>query len=212
MHRSHALAALALALAVAGPVTGCGASPPKKQSGVQTSVSAADQACRDKWAALGSGINAKAAQGVLVRQAFQTRWDSIGAGIGYYQATARADQCGDLLTAQRKAINDLDAVVAKALPYDIASRVGVATAARAQLHARHPSKKEPKPVRAAYRTLRAKVTPAANAVAPAFTELAAADPAKTKAVRRGLKDLALLSKNSAAYVACRKALATIKSG
>ncbi|MGI9155317.1 MAG: hypothetical protein ACR2FG_01555 [Marmoricola sp.] len=77
--------------------------------------------------------------------------------------------------------------------------------------AQHPSKKEPEPVRAAYRTLQTLAVPAGRALTPAFTELAAADPANHGAVRHALLDLALLARNSNAYLACRHALATIKA-
>ncbi len=213
MHWLRVVPAVVLALAL-GPLTaGCG-SVAKTRPGTATSetrVSAADRACRDRWHALHDEVGGRAARGVLVQRAFASRWESVEAGIGYYESTANADQCGDLLITQRKAIRDLDAVIAKALPYDLERRAATAAADRTTWHAAHPKKKEPKPVRAAYRTLRSKVRPAGRDLSPAITELASVDPGRAKAVRRGVRDLALLAQTSDAYVACNRALTRVRA-
>lgn len=210
MHRLRFVSVvLAVALGLLG--AGCG-SDDKAAAGAgpgQGDGSAADRACRARWHALGRELGDKAVRGVLVRRAFETRWDSIGAGIGYYESTADADQCGDLLTTARTAIGELDAVVALALPYDLEQRATAAAEDRTTWRTEHPTLQRPKPVRAAYRTLRSRVARAGQDLSPAITELAAVDPGRIGAVSRGLEDLALLAGTSEAYLACNDALAKV---
>jgi hypothetical protein len=211
MHRLRVVPVVVLALALGLIAAGCGtdARPARNTAVSEPSVSAADQACRDRWHQLSNDLGSKAARGVMVRRVFESRWESIEAGIGYYESTARADQCGDLLTAQRRSISDLDAVVTKALPYDLEQRAVAATQSRAVWRAAHPGKKEPKAVRGAYRTLQGEVATASRDLSPALTELAGVDPGQPRAVTRAVKDVALLASTSNAYVACRRALAKV---
>ncbi|MEP6817582.1 MAG: hypothetical protein ABI873_18755 [Marmoricola sp.] len=215
MHRLRFVATLALALALGTPTAGCGSRATPAQSGQatthDTTVSAADRACRDRWHVLSNEVGVKAARGVLVRRAFESRWESIGAGIGYYESTANAGQCGALLIAQAQAIRDLEAVVAKSLPYDVAQRAAAATDQRLKWRAANPNKPEPKAVRQAYRNLRSQVPPAGRDLSPALTELAALDPASATAVSRGVHDLALLAETSSAFNACQQALAKVQA-
>jgi hypothetical protein len=206
MHPSRVVPGVALALALGSVTAGCGSTDSTGRGTDETAVSAADRACREQWHELSNEVGAKSARGVTVRRAFESRWESIGAGIGYYESTARSDQCGDLLTAQRTSIRDVDAVVDRALSFDIERRAIRATAARKAWRAQHPRAKEPRAVRRAYRTLQAKVPRATRDIAPAMTELAGIDPARSKAVKRGLRDVALLASASDAYVACYQAL------
>jgi hypothetical protein len=213
MHRLRVVPVVALALALSPLTAGCssGSKPVAGGTRSRSTVSASDRACRDRWHALGQELGDKAARGVMVRRAFESRWESIGAGIGYYASTANADQCGDLLVTQQKAIADLDGVVTRALPYDLERRAASATDDRTQWRSAHPVAKEPKRVRLAYRTLRISVPRASSDLSPAITELAAVDPGRARAVRRGIADLTLLANASDAYVTSNLALARIQA-
>lgn len=206
MHPMRAVPVAVLALALGSLTAGCGPSDGGAPGTDEAVVSSADQACRDRWHDLSTEVGIRSARGATVRRAFESRWESIGAGIGYYESTARADQCGDLLAAQKRSIEDLNAVVGRALRFDLEARAARAGERRQGWRAKHPAGREPKAVRRAYRTVRVKVPLATRDLAPAMTELAGVDPAREKAVKRALKDLTLLAGTSEAYVLSYHAL------
>jgi hypothetical protein len=209
MQRPHVVPTLALLLAL-GPLAGCGsghessAGPPAGEH-----VSAADQACRDRWHELDTTASAQAARGGMVRRAFASRWESVRAGISYYESTATEKQCGQPLTDQKQAVEAEAALVAKVLPYDMEHRLQQARDGRRAYAAAHPKVTETAAVRRAYRTLKVRFVAADKGIAPAVTELASTDPDRTKPIARGMKDLDLLASTSSAWTACKQALRTI---
>ncbi|MCW2759425.1 MAG: hypothetical protein JWO46_3171 [Nocardioidaceae bacterium] len=159
------------------------------------------------WRDAADTADAGRLEGVATGTAFASRWNALAAGADYYVSSAGADDCGDLLTTQRAAATALSAVTAQALPYDVQVRVAGALTAGA---ARVAGQADVKPkVAAAMGVLVAQTPTAVSDLAPAFTELAAADPADPAAVKQGTDDLALLAETSDAYVAVTAALASL---
>lgn len=196
-------------------LTGCGgASAAGADGGASASpspVSAADQDCRDSWAGLLTVAQERSRIGANLRRAFDERWNAVEAGIDYYVQVADPSACGDLLATRRTKVERLGDVVAKALPYDAGQRRATAFALRKVYATMPKGAEEPKPVTQAY-TLLAKQTPKAAAdLAPAYDELARANPSDAKAVARAVDDVKLLADTSDAYNACSAALGTVQT-
>lgn len=209
MQRPHVVPALLLLLALA-PLTACGSEQksPADAPAVQE-VSAADQACRDQWHALDTTASQEAARGGMVRRAFASRWESVRAGIAYYESTATEKQCGQPLADQKQAVEAEAALASKVLPYDMEHRLQRARAGRTAYAAAHPKLTETKAARTAYRTLKERFVLADKGIAPAVTQLASTDPDRTRAIARRMQDLDLLASTSSAWMACKRALRTI---
>ena len=206
--------ALATTILSLGLLAGCGGGPAPDAGPTASpspTVSAADRSCRDQWASLGVKAREGSRAGVDVREAFAERWNAIAAGIDYYVQVADAGQCGDLLAARRTSIETLRGVVDQALPYDADQRRRTAFALRPVYAALPRGGREPTRVKRAFRRL-SEQTPAASAdLAPAYDELARADPTDDRAVAQGTSDIKLLADTSDAYRACSAALAVISS-
>lgn len=211
MQPRRAVLALVAALALSGLVAGCGDdTTPPVRTGSQN-VSAADQACRDTWQGVGDSVRAASTRGVLLARVFESQWDSVRAGVSYYETTARASQCGRVLTDEKAKIAALTRLVRRAQPYDVEQLRTSALAERDAWFAHHPKGKEPPRVRAAYRTLRAKELVAERDIGPAVRQLATIDPRNPKAVKAAFKDVALLAGTSDAFQACKRALKVAKA-
>ena len=210
MQRARVDVLLALVL-VALPTTACGNDPAASGDGpgARHQVSEADQACRDRWHDLGSAVATQAARGGMVKQVFASRWDSIAAGVAYYESTATSDQCDKEIDTEKQTISSLRALVDKVLPFDMEARFAEARAGRAEFAASHPDAKEPAKVRTAYRTMRTFYAPADEAIAPAVVQLADTEPTDTPAIRQRMRDLVLLAQTSDVWQVCKAALRTI---
>ena len=209
MQRPRVVPVLVLLVALL-PLVACGTEDKASgTSGDVQQVSEADQACRDRWHDLSARVAAQADRGGMTKRVFASRWESLAAGVAYYESTASADQCDKELDDEKIAIRAQRALLVKALRFDMESRLTNARESRRTFAEAHPAAKETAAVRAAYRTLGTRYVDADKAIAPAVVQLAATDPTDTKAITRRLKDLVLLAQTSAAWQACRSALSTI---
>ena len=210
MQRARVGPVLALVLVLL-PAAGCGTdgSTPGDAPGGQQAVSDADQACRDRWHDLSAAVATQAARGGLVRRVFASRWESLAAGVAYYESTATADQCDEEIDTQKEAIASQRALVDKVLPFDMESQLAKVRKGRREFAAAHPQAKEPAQVRTAYGTLSTLSAPADEAIAPAVVQLADTDPTEGKSITRRMRDLVLLAQTSDVWQVCKAALRTI---
>jgi hypothetical protein len=193
------------------PLAACGTdeTPPGNAPGGQQQVSGADQACRDRWHDLSATVATQAARGGMVRRVFASRWESLGAGVAYYESTATADQCDEEIDAQQEAIRSQRALVDKVLPFDMESQLAKVREGRRQFAAAHPQAKEPAQVHEAYATLGTLSGAADKAIAPAVVQLADTDPTESRTITQRMRDLLLLAQTSDVWQVCKGALRTI---
>ena len=192
------------------PLAACGTDEtPENARGGQQQVSGADQACRDRWHDLGAVVATQAARGVMVRRVFASRWESLAAGVAYYESTATADQCDEEIDAQEQAITAQRALVDKVLPFDMESQLTDVRLGRRELRAAHPQVRDPEKVRVAYGTLGALSGAADKAIGPAVVQLADTDPTQSRTITRRMRDLVLLAQTSDVWQVCKGALRTI---
>lgn len=182
---------------------------PENARGGQQQVSGADQACRDRWHDLSATVATQAARGGMVRRVFASRWESLAAGVAYYESTATADQCDEEIDAQEQAITAQRALVDKVLPFDMESQLTNVRLGRREFRAVHPQVREPERVRVAYGTLGALSGAADKAIGPAVVQLADTDPTQSRTITRRMRDLVLLAQTSDVWQVCKSALRTI---
>ena len=151
----------------------------------------------------------QAARGGMVRRVFASRWESLAAGVAYYESTATADQCDEEIDAQKEAIRAQRALVDKVLPFDMESQLTNVRLGRREFRAAHPQVREPEKVREAYGTLGALSGAADKAIGPAVVELADTDPTQSRTITRRMRDLVLLAQTSDVWQVCKAALRTI---
>ncbi len=215
-------AALALLLA------GCGSDSKSADDGPDE----ATQACRAEWKDLG-----KVSQGNDTRtnpSALAPRWNNVVATIDYYAGSAKKSDCGEAITKQKAAIGALTAFGAKLAPYDMELRLAqvrkdaeaYAAAPRPPATTPSPSpkskkqknQKKPKPIPApapssigdAVKTLTSQAPVATQQQGPGWEQARVVELSDAAAVAKTVKDLAFLSRESAAYRACTAALAKIR--
>ena len=193
------------------PLAACGTdeTPPGNTPGGQQQVSGADQACRDRWHDLSATVATQAARGAMVRRVFASRWESLAAGVAYYESTATADQCDEEIDTQKEAIRAQRALVDRVLPFDMESQLANVREGRRKFAAAHPQARAPEKVRVAYGTLGTLSGAADKAIAPAVVELADTDPTQSGTITRRMRDLALLAQTSDVWQVCKAALRTI---
>jgi len=203
---------------------GCGSDGGEKEAD-EPSKAALD--CRDEWKDLKSDVEGEESK--TNPSALAPRWNSIGAAVEHYAASAKADDCGKTLDDEKKAMAALSAFVTKLKPYDMELRLETVKedaeeyAAGPRPPAPKPSpakkgkkaKKEPRPpkpadIKAALATLTKQAPLATDQQAPAWQQARAVDPADAAAVKKALKDLAFISKESKAYRSSTAALAEIR--
>ena len=213
-----------LAIALLLVVAGCGSDDSEKKAD-EPSKAALD--CRESWKDLEADVDGKDTP--TYPSALAPRWNGIVATVDYYAAGATADDCGKTIEEQEKAIAALTAFGAKLRPFDMEYRLAAikedaeAYAAGPRPPAPKPSpakkgkkpKKPPRPpkpadIKAALATLTKQAPLATKQQEPAWQQARAGDLNDTAVVKKALKDMAFLSKESKAYRAASAALAEIR--
>ena len=204
--------------------SGCGGDKSEKKSD-EPSKAALD--CRNEWKDLKDDVDGEVSK--TNPSALAPRWNSIGAAVEHYVTSAKADDCGTTIEDQKKAMDALDAFGTKLRPYDMELRLdGVKDDAEAYAAAPRPpapkpsptkkgkkAKKAPRPpkpadIEAALATLVKQAPLATDQQAPAWQQARAVDLEDSAAVKKAIKDLAFISKESKAYRASEAALAKIR--
>jgi len=205
-------------------VSGCG-SDDSEQKADEPSKAALD--CRDEWEDLNADIDGEETKSNP--SALAPRWNSIGAAVEHYAASAKADDCGKTIDDQKKAMDALAAFSTKLKPYDMELRLELvkedaeeyATGPRPPAPEPSPAKKgkkakkEPRPpkpadIKAALATLTKQAPLATDQQAPAWQQARAVDLDDAAAVKKAVKDLAFISSESKAYRSATAALAEIR--
>ena len=204
-------------------VAGCGSDDSEKKD--EPSKAALD--CRESWKDLAANVDGRDSE--TTPSALAPRWNSIVAAVDHYAAGATADDCGKTIEAQEKVIAALTAFGAKLRPFDMEYRLeavkddAAAYASSPRPPAPKPSptkkgkkaKQEPRPpkpsdIKAALATLTKQAPLATEQQAPAWQQARAGDITDTAVVKKALKDMAFISKESEAYRAASAALAEIR--
>ena len=193
-------------------------------------VSAEARSCRSEWKDLGQQVDGR--DRAPNPSALAARWTSIAATTDYYAVRATEDDCGSALAASRTAVTDLEEFTERLAGYDMQRRLQQVYAdATAYANGPRPSasplpkgssKKErrkakqerpPAPATIAedLATLRKRAPAATEDQEPAWRQARVVDLDDAKAVDKAVEDLALLSRESAAYRACAAALARIRT-
>jgi hypothetical protein len=206
-----------LVLGVLLVTAGCGSDASEKKA-AEPSKAALD--CREEWKALNSDIEGEASK--TNPSALAPRWNSIGAAVEHYATSAKADDCDTTIDDQKKAMAKLTAFGTRLRPYDMELRLD-AVKEDAQEYAAGPSpakkgkkaKKEPRPpkpadIKAALATLTKQAPLATDQQAPAWQQARAVDLEDAAAVKKAVKDLAFISRESKAYRSATAALAEIR--
>ena len=213
-----------LVLGVLLVVAGCGSSDSEKKT-EEPSKAALD--CRESWKDLEAEVDGRDSR--TNPSALAPRWNGIVATIDHYAAGATADDCEKTIEDQKKAMAALTAFGAKLQPFDMELRLkGVEEDAQAYADGPRPpapepspakkgkkAKKEPRPpkpadIKAALATLTKQAPLATEQQDPAWQQARAVDLDDAAAVKKAVKDLAFISKESKAYRAASAALAEIR--
>jgi len=213
-----------LVLGVLLATAGCGSDDSEKKAD-EPSKAALD--CRDEWKDLEGDVDDEETK--TNPSALAPRWNSIGAAVEHYAASAKADDCKETLDDQKKAMDALAAFATKLKPYDMELRLKLVKedaeeyASGPRPPAPKPSpakkgkkpKKEPRPpkpadIKAALATLTKQAPLATEQQAPAWQQARAVDLEDAAAVKKAIKDLAFISSESKAYRTATAALAEIR--
>jgi hypothetical protein len=222
----RAATAVALVLLLAG----CGS---KDSSG--NGPDKATLACRGQWKDLGKQVRGNDQK--TNPSALAERWNTVDATIEYYQSSAKASGCDEVIDRQKAAITALTTFGQKLAPYDMELRLEqVRDAASAYAAGPRPTpspsptaspknkqgkkQKKPKPpplppapatVAAALRTMVAQAPVATQQQGPGWQQARVAELTDPAAVAKSVKDLAFLSTQSPAWRSCAASLALIKA-
>ncbi len=205
------VATVALALALAGTLAGCGETKEKTAA-----PSAAVKECRAQWRELGQSI-----VGMDEDQdpsALAARWTTILATVDYYENTATAAKCEETIENQRSAIAALRQLTEKLRPYDMTyQRSNIAASVDLYLHDPLPKAArddegdlvQPQPkklVRAAAKVLEAYAETANTELGPGWEQALSVNLDDEDAVTTTIEDLDFLAQDSVAWQQCQAAL------
>ena len=203
---------------------GCGSDDSEKKAD-EPSKAALD--CRESWKDLEADVDGR--DSLTYPSALAPRWNGVVATVDYYAAGATADDCGETIDDQKKSMAKLTAFGARLMPFDMEFRLkGVKDEAEAYAESPRPpapepspakkgkkAKKEPRPpkpadIKAALATLTKQAPLATEQQTPAWQQARAVDLDDAAAVKKAVKDLAFISRESRAYRAASAALAEIR--
>lgn len=186
---------------------GCGGS---SDEGSSKEPSKAAVACRSQWRALGEDVDGREAG--TNPSALASRWNNIAASVDHYATAGSAEDCGQTLEQQRRAIAALTAFAPKLAPYDVELRLRrVKEDAQRYASGPRPAPRAPTPtaVGQALKTVAQQAQAATEQQGPGWEQAKVVDLADAAAVTKTIKDLAFLSNESKAYRACSAALLVI---
>lgn len=229
MHRPRARVGRAAAfLSCVVVLTGCGSAA--TDSAEAEDVTPEVRACRAEWKELGQQVRGR--DRATNPSVLATRWNTIAATIDYYAVQATEEDCGSQLDAQEDSMTALAEFVDEVAPYDMPRRLQEVYA-DASDYANGPrptpsplpkgsTKKErqraekaqppaPSTIAADLTTLRRQAPVATDEQGPAWQQARVVDLEDDAARAKAVKDLAFLSRESAAYGECAAALRRIRA-
>ena len=205
-------------------VAGCGSDDSEAKA---DEPSKAALECREQWKDLEADVEGRETQ--TYPSALAPKWNGIVVAVDHYAAGATAEDCGSTIEQVKKNIAALTAFSAKLLPFDMERRLA-AVKEDAEAYANAPRPPAPKPspakkgkkakqpprppkpadIEAALKTLTKQAPLATEQQEPAWQQARAGDISDTAVVKKALKDMAFISKESKAYRTASAALAEIR--
>jgi hypothetical protein len=213
-----------VALALVFGLAGCGSEEPAKADD-EPSQAALD--CRKQWSTLDGEIADKDER--TNPSALPERWGSISAAVEHYQAAAEESDCGKTLDGEKATVAALTALSSKLAPFDMELRLlqvrdeaaryakgprppapKASSGKKGKQQKRAPRPPKPAEVAAALKTLTRQAPLATEQQGPGWQQARAVELTDKSAVKKTVKDLAFLSRESKAYRASSNALGTIR--